>query len=73
MVVAIISKFLTYIPTLVAVVWEIVCYVWTYILWRTPTSYPGGRYSPTPYAVALFHCTHTIFVYNCFLSLCRTP
>lgn len=42
MVVALLCKLIAYTPTLLAVVWEVMCYIWTYIIWRTPTSYPGG-------------------------------
>lgn len=46
-------KFIAYIPTLVGVVWEVVCYIWCYIICQTPTSYPGG---------AIFHVISLIYV-----------
>lgn len=42
MAVSFLSRLVAYVPTLAAVLWEILSYIWTYVIWRTPTSYPGG-------------------------------
>jgi hypothetical protein len=36
-------KLLSAARQVLTVLWEVLGYLWTYVLWRTPTSYPGGE------------------------------
>jgi hypothetical protein len=76
MVITSLCKLIAYTPTLLAVAWEVVCYVWTYIIWRTPTSYPGGKDNyPPSYSSLLdnFLSPNSMFISRHIIILLAGP